>query len=97
MRITNDFARPDRENMEFLKIIGVVKNFHFESLRNDINAMSLFLGGNADKLIVKLNAGDFSNSIANIEETWNAVAPGQPFNYYFMDDSFNNVYRAELR
>lgn len=97
MRLTSDFHRQDKENMEYSTVIGVVKNFHFESLRNNIDALSLSLGGNSNKMIVKLNAGDFSNAIDNIEETWSKIAPGQPFNYYFMDESFNDTYKAELR
>jgi putative ABC transport system permease protein len=48
-------------------------------------------------LIVKLNAGDFSNTLTQIENTWKSVAPGQPFNYYFMEESFNGTYQAEQR
>jgi putative ABC transport system permease protein len=96
-RLTTDFHRPDKENMEYLTVIGVVKNFHFESLRNGIDALSLILGNEADRMIVKLSAGDFSQTIGEIEERWNKVAPGQPLNYYFMDDSFNDTYQAEQR
>ena len=97
MRLTDDFRNEDKENMEFLTIIGVVKNFHFESLRNNIDAISLSLGGNSNKMLVKLNAGDFSNSIDNIEKTWEKMAPGQPFNFSFMDDLFNTTYEADRR
>lgn len=97
MRLTKDFDRPDKENTKFLTVIGVVKNFHFETLRNSIDAMSLSLGNNPQKMIVKLNAGNFQNSIADIEKLWRKVVPEQPFNYYFMDDSFNETYEAELQ
>ena len=97
MRITDDFRNVEKENMKFSTIIGVVKNFHFETLRNSIDAMSLSLGTGADKMMVKLVGGDFSSSIANIEKTWTTVAKGQPFNYYFMDDSFNKTYQSEQR
>ena len=97
MRLTDDFRRPDKENMKFITIIGVVKNFHFETLRNDIDALTLSLGSRPNSMLVKLNPGDFSNSIANMEKIWGRVAPGQPFHYYFMDDSFNDTYEAEQR
>ncbi len=96
-RMTNDFRRDDKENAHFMTVIGVVKNFHFESLRNGIDALSLTLGKGANKAIVKLNPGDFSGSVAQVEELWDKVAPGQLFNYYFMDDSFNQTYEAEQR
>lgn len=95
MRITNDFRPRDKDNMRYLTIIGVVKNFHFESLRNNIDAMSLLLGDNSNRMMVKLAAGDFSKTIASIEKIWDTLAPGQPFSYYFMDDSFNDTYKAD--
>jgi putative ABC transport system permease protein len=97
MRLTNDIHIEDKDDMEYLTIIGVVKNFHFEPLRNSIDALSLRLGGSSKKMIVKLNSGDFSKSIDTIREIWSTMAPGQPFSYYFMDDSFNDTYQAELR
>lgn len=94
-RMTSDFRRDDKENAHFMTVIGVVKNFHFESLRNGIDALSLTLGQGANKTMIKLNPGDFSGSIAKVEALWEDVAPGQLFNYYFMDDSFNQTYEAE--
>ena len=59
--------------------------------------MSLSLGGDPNRMIVKLKAGNYQNIISNIKRKWETVAPGQLFNYYFMDDSFNDVYKDELR
>ncbi|MCO5272653.1 MAG: ABC transporter permease [Cyclobacteriaceae bacterium] len=97
MRMTSDFHRPDKENMKYLTVIGVVKNFHYESLRHNIDALSLALGSNANKMVIKLRAGDFQESIDGIKEKWDKLANGQPFHYYFMDDSFNDTYKSELR
>ena len=97
MRLTTDFHRPDKENMEYLTVIGVVKNFHYETLRNKIDALSFILKGDADKMLVRLGNENFTKSISNIEQQWSKLAPGQPFSYYFMDESFNDTYKAELR
>ncbi len=97
LRMTSDFHRADKENMEYMTVVGVVKNFHFETLRNGIDALSMALGSNANTMIIKLNAGDFEHAISSIQDKWNSVAQGQPFNYYFMDDSFNDTYKAELK
>ena len=48
-------------------------------------------------MIVKFNSGDYQNTIADIKKIWNTVAQGQPFNYYFMDESFNDIYKSELK
>lgn len=97
MRLTSDFHRQDKENMEYMTVVGVVKNFHFETLRNSIDALSMVLGNRGEKMIIKLSAGDFTETIGEIRKRWEAVAPGQPFNYYFMDESFNDTYKAELQ
>jgi putative ABC transport system permease protein len=94
MKLVRNFQN---DNEEILTVIGVVKNFHYESLKDNIGALSFSLGDGAVKMAIKLKAGDFSNTIASIEKSWNEVAPGQPFDYYFMDDSFNETYQAEER
>ncbi len=94
MRLSSDI---ELENPTFSTVIGVVKNFHFTSLKDDIRALSLSLGRNSDVMVVKLQAGKFSESIAQIESIWNDIAPEAPFTYYFMDESFNNTYQSEQR
>jgi len=93
-RLAYDFTK---EEITYYTVIGVVKNFHFESLRENISALSLIIGDFSSSMAIKLNKGNFANSIAQVEETWNKVAPGQPFSYYFMDEAFNNTYQAEQR
>ncbi len=85
------------ESPVFYTVIGVVKNFHYASLREDIASLGLFLGNSTGYLAIRLKAGDFSNVIANIENVWNKVAPGQLFSYRFMEDSFNTTYQAEQK
>ncbi|MFD2100102.1 ABC transporter permease [Flagellimonas iocasae] len=94
MRVSQDV---EMENPVFNTIIGVVKNFHYESLRENIGSLGLFFSGTSGMLAVKMNAGDFSSTLASIEGIWNKFAPGQPFSYRFMDDSFNTTYEAEQR
>jgi putative ABC transport system permease protein len=94
MRISQDI---ELDRPQFYTIIGVVKNFHYESLRENIAALGLFLRNSTGNMAIKLNAGDFSKTIASIEGIWNKIAPGQPFSYRFMDDSFNTTYEAEQR
>ena len=94
MRLSQDI---ELERPEFYTIVGVVKNFHYESLRENIGALGLFLNNSTGNMAIRLKAGDFSNTIANIEQLWNKMAPGQPFSYGFMDESFNTTYQAEQR
>ena len=87
----------EQSRPQFYKVIGVVKNFHYESLRENIGALGLFLNPSSENMAVKLSANDFSQTIGAIEAMWNKLAPGQPFSYRFMDESFNTTYEAEQR
>ncbi len=94
MRLSQDI---ELDTPQFYTVIGVIKNFHYESLREEIGALGLFLRNSTGNIAVKLGPGDYSNTIAGIEGIWNRMAPGQPFSYRFMDDSFNSTYQAEQK
>ncbi len=79
------------------KIIGVVRDFHFESLKEDIAPLALQLERSTSVMSVRLSTNDFANSIDLIEEKWKKFGTGLPFNYNFLDDEFANMYRAESR
>ena len=78
-------------------IIGVVKNFHFESLRRNIGALSLVLRENSGAATFRLSSTNLPTLMKEVEAKWKQIAPGQPFSYQFMDDSFDEMYRAEQR
>jgi putative ABC transport system permease protein len=78
-------------------IIGVVKNFNFESLHQDVGPLCFFLGGGSGLGIFKVNTGDIRHTIARIKDKWRSVAPGLPFSYRFLNESFDEMYRAEQR
>lgn len=93
-RVTSDLGQ---ENPVFYTVIGVVKNFHYESLRENIGALGLMIGNFPNALAVKINAGDYASTISSIESIWKTMAPGQIFDYYFVEESFNRTYEAEQR
>jgi putative ABC transport system permease protein len=78
-------------------IIGIVKNFHFESLRRNIGALSLVLDSNSGAASFRLSSANVPVLMKQIEAKWKQIAPGQPFSYQFMDESFDDMYRAEQR
>ena len=78
-------------------IIGVIKDFHFESLRENIGALSLWLNPYPGKITLKVNTDNISALVNDVESSWKAIADGLPFSYRFMDDSFDRVYRSEMR
>ncbi|RFN60283.1 ABC transporter permease [Marixanthomonas ophiurae] len=94
IRITEEIGL---ENPEFYHVIGVIKDFHYESLRENIGALGLFMSRTTGSMAIKLKTDDFASVIANIESIWIKRAPGQPFNYRFMDDAFEASYKEERR
>ena len=82
----------------YVTLIGVVKDFHFSSLRNEIKPFAFFLNPPNENLItVKLGSNELSNTIAQIEQKWNKVSPDRPFRYSFIDETFARLYKAEER
>jgi putative ABC transport system permease protein len=84
-------------NLKTFTVIGVVKDFHFESLRNNINPLILFFGHTMGATSVQFDASQTSSVLASLESTWKKLYPNKPFEYQFADDAFANAYRAEQR
>ena len=80
-----------------VQIIGVVKDFNFESLRRKLGPLCMHLGNSNGLASFKVSSTNTKNLIAQIEKKWKQLAPGMPFSYRFMSDSFNEMYRSEQR
>ena len=78
-------------------IIGVVKNFNFESLHKDIGPLCFRLGQSTYSTSFKVNATGINSLIPQIQSKWKALAPGMPLSYRFLDDSFTEMYNNEQR
>ena len=82
--------------MEF-HIIGIIRNFNFNSLRESVTPLALFEGNENGSMALRVRESDISQTLEQIKKKWQAFAPGQPFGYSFMDDDFDKVYSAEQR
>ncbi len=78
-------------------IIGVVKNFNYESLHTTVAPLAFFLGRRTGSISFRVNAADIPSVIKQAEMNWKAMVPGMPFSYRFLSDSFDHMYRAEQR
>ena len=88
----------DKENLKKLTVIGVVENFHFESLKENIGPVMIFLSDRPNGgILFRFQSGSTPAVIAALESKWNEIAPGQPFSYSFLDESFGKMYAAETR
>lgn len=84
-------------------IVGVVKDFHFQSLRDEITPLVVMNSEQFGRrtagtyVAVRLKAGQFQQAIPKIENKWKEFVPDQPFKYQFLDDNLNHGYAEEQR
>ncbi len=78
-------------------IVGLVKNFHYESLRQNVGALCMFLQPSTGMTSFRINTDNIKPIISNIESLWKKMAPGEAFSYSFLNEDFNNIYRSEQR
>jgi putative ABC transport system permease protein len=82
---------------QYFTIIGVVKNFHFDSMRKLIMPLALYLEPSSEFLAVRFQTKNVSEQVESIRKLWNTYLPGYPFEFSFLDDRFENIYKSELR
>lgn len=82
------------------QIIGVVKDFHFKSLHSEIEPLIMHMNSgyswNYTNMVLKLNSGDISATMALMDEAWDKVFPERPFEWNFLDDQLETNYRKEM-
>lgn len=79
------------------EIIGIVKDYHQESLQTAIPPTLFNCGEVFNYYSVKLETGNLTNTLNKIKESYQQFFPGSPFNYFFLDDFFNQQYNAETQ
>jgi putative ABC transport system permease protein len=80
------------------QIIGVIKDFHFKSLQNDIKPLDLRIDTRYDNVFtVKIKGGNIPATMAALQSKWKSLAPQRPFSYSFLDENFNKQYLTEDR
>lgn len=81
-----------------MKVIGVVKDFHFNSLHNKIEPIILFISRVPRWMIaVRIDEEHKKEAMAFIEEKWNAFGANRPFNYTFIDENLDEMYQSEKK
>ena len=78
------------------KVIGVIKDFNFESFKDQVRPLSILLTQNSSNLLVRYE-GEPGEVVTNVEKLWKQYASSEPFEYTFLDESFDRLFRAEQR
>ena len=82
----------------YVDVVGVTKNFHFTSLRNEIKPFGfLIFPRNQGNFNIKLSTGNIPTTLSQLEKLWRESFPEIPFEYIFMDETFSKMYVAEAR
>lgn len=90
---------PQYYTEDLLTVVGVVEDLQFHSLHKESNSSKIAFwdnGWNQAQIVVRLSEGDWRNTLASIENTWNEIAPGVPFSFEFMDDRLQRSYQKEI-
>jgi len=86
------------EKPEPLKVIGVIKDFNYESLKSNIKPLAMLLSDEPNfESAVRLSAGNTQEQIQLLESIWKKYVPEAPFEYTFVDENFDALFRAEQR
>jgi len=102
------FAIPDPIGKELriwwtrknLTIIGIIDNFHFESLHRNVRPMGYILPEAIDStrrpfLLVKISSDVTTSVLADLRKTWESISGGLPYEFTFMDDKVNSLYQND--
>ncbi|MBT1704013.1 ABC transporter permease [Chryseosolibacter indicus] len=86
----------DNGTTERLKVVGVVKNFNFESFKSQVRPLSIRLRKNENNLLIRYE-GSAQSLISTIERLWRDNSSNEPFEYTFLDQEFDQLFRVEQR
>jgi len=80
-------------------IIGIINDFHMESLHTKIGPTAVILVGARPSVLlsVRVHPGDLPKTLGFLEDKWREFTNNQPFEYVFFDDQFDMLYKAEIQ
>lgn len=88
----------DKDTNYYVNIVGVVKDFHFTSLRKEIKPFAFFVYPRATaNLLVKLSGNNIETALTQIQNVWKRFPTERPFDYSFLDETYAKLYESESR
>lgn len=87
---------PGNDNRVY-NVVGVMQDFNFESLRNEIMPLAILLTEEANEMIVRFQSEDPRDAVNMITSTWDEYSGNEPADYTFLDDDFDELFREEQR
>lgn len=90
-------APPDNKERSWRTIVGIVKNYHSRSLREPIEPLFMIPRENCPNIIARIQSKDMPLTLRQLEERFKEINPNLPFESFFIDQNFAQVYAAENR
>ena len=103
LKVQNCIGTVIRRGRIDYEIIGIVKDFHYNSKQSEIAPLGITQLPDAFEFwppiycSVLMTGDDIQKSISNIEKVWNKIAPGKEFNYSFFDQDYDKLYKHEMQ
>ena len=81
------------------RIVGLLKNFHFKGADQPIEPIAFALTGPEylSYILIRLASGNIPDALKKAGEVWNKVIPEYPFDYTFIDEDYDNIFRSQSR
>lgn len=79
------------------QVIGVVENFHYQSLHQPIAPLVVSMYPDRRQILVKVDTGHLDETLASLEQIWNEFSPLYPIEYFFVDQQFTQLYESDRR
>jgi putative ABC transport system permease protein len=96
--LTRTITRNDNEGKKAtFQVIGVVKDFHFRSMHEKIGPLVMTLTNGWGWILIKTRSKEVSGLLASMKQNWDGFRPDMPFSYTFLDERFNETFKAEQK
>ena len=98
---SNNFLNPGEEEQSVYTVVGVVQDFHFQSLHNVVSPLFLvhnqrsFTAGVDPLITIRLSSTDLQQTLAGMESLWTNFLPEMPFHNEFLDQQWSALYQKE--
>lgn len=85
----------ETKRLKEFRVIGIVKDFNFSSLREHVKPLAFILGSDEGAMTVRIQGANITQTISAIEDKWKSLVSDMPFEYSFMDADFDQLYKGE--
>ena len=79
------------------RVVGVVENFNYSSLKERIEPLVISPSMDRRVAVIRMRSGNLQNSVAQVGNAYTRAAPAYPFEYSFLDQKFDEIYRKDIR